>query len=203
MPGTEQLAAKVSVAIEAVERLLRLCEMHEAESWTSRYSLVLTALREGRYQAAIAEESKLVKPPEGLQYDDYPCWVVSEQLAKAVEQAVSRVRTDIWFGDQRAAIMLTDEPSSVEALGTRQERSERSLQEFYLLSSRVDPIDEHPVYAIVRERVNAQVEEELRDYPKGLGYCHTYWKTKKRIMKEQYQLDWKSPAELNSNTIFD
>jgi hypothetical protein len=202
MAGTEQLAAKVSVAVEAVERLLRLCEMHEAESWTSRYSWVLTALREGRYQAAIAEESKLVKRPEGLQYDDYPCWVVSEQLAKVVEQAVSRVRTDIWFGDQREAMTLADPPSSVEVLGTRRERRERREQEFWQ-SFRVDPIDEHPAYAIVREKVDAQVEEQLRDHPKGLGYCHTYWRTKRRILKEQYQVDWKSPAELNPNIIFD
>jgi hypothetical protein len=36
-----------------------------------------------------------------------------------------------------------------------------------------------------------------------MGYCHKYWYYKKKYLKEIYGIDWKSPAELNPNTIFD
>lgn len=33
--------------------------------------------------------------------------------------------------------------------------------------------------------------------------CHTYWSIKKRLMKEKYNVDWKTPAELNPGIQFD
>jgi hypothetical protein len=202
MSGTEKLAAKVEVAIRAVERLLRICEGHEPETWIARYPIILAALREGRYQAAIAEESKLVKRPPGVHRYDYPRWVISEQLAKQVEQVVSRIRTDIWFGDQRAALVLPAAPDSVEIDETRRERAERIDQEF-IDSFQVDPIDNDPAYALILEEVEELAKDELRDLLGGLGFCHAFWDVKKRILKERYFIDWSTPAELNPNIIFD
>ena len=36
-----------------------------------------------------------------------------------------------------------------------------------------------------------------------LGYCHEFWKTKQWILKEEYNIDWKTPAELNPGVKFD
>ena len=36
-----------------------------------------------------------------------------------------------------------------------------------------------------------------------LGYCHKYWAVKKRILKEEYGIDWLSPAEKESGVSFD
>ena len=202
MSGTEKLAAKVEVAIQAVERLLRICQGHEPETWTARYSFILTALREGRYQAAIAEESKLVKRPPGVHRYDYPRWVVSERLAKQVEEIVSRIRTDIWFGDQRAALVLPAAPDSVHGDVTRWERSERIDQEF-IDSIQRDPIDNDPAYAFILEEVEELVQDELRDYPRRLGFCKIFWDVKQRILKERYFIDWSTPVQLNRHIIFD
>lgn len=30
-----------------------------------------------------------------------------------------------------------------------------------------------------------------------LGFCHIVWETKKRILKEKYGMEWKTPAEEN------
>lgn len=35
------------------------------------------------------------------------------------------------------------------------------------------------------------------------GYCHRYWGTKKKILKEKYGIEWKSPADMNPGIIFD
>ena len=36
-----------------------------------------------------------------------------------------------------------------------------------------------------------------------MGYCHKYWHYKKKYLKELFNIDWKSPAELNPDTKFD
>ena len=50
--------------------------------------------------------------------------------------------------------------------------------------------------------VDLQVEKLIG---KGgyLGYCHLFWNTKKRILREQYGIDWKTPAEEHPGIIFD
>lgn len=36
-----------------------------------------------------------------------------------------------------------------------------------------------------------------------MGYCQNYWKTKKEILKERYNIEWLSPIEENPNEIYD
>ena len=47
------------------------------------------------------------------------------------------------------------------------------------------------------------LNEEFKDYPQGRGFCHIYWTRKKQLLKEIYNIDWKTPAELNPGTKFD
>ena len=37
----------------------------------------------------------------------------------------------------------------------------------------------------------------------GKGYCYIFWGCKKKILKEKYGLDWRSPAEMNPYCKFD
>ncbi len=54
----------------------------------------------------------------------------------------------------------------------------------------------------VMEEVEAKLEEALKDEPHGMGFCHIYWYHKKKYLKER-GYDWKSPAELNPDVIYD
>ena len=57
-------------------------------------------------------------------------------------------------------------------------------------------------YYSIEKELEELIEKEIG---KGgyLGFCHLYWKTKKRILKEKYNIDWKSPAELNPHILYD
>ena len=57
--------------------------------------------------------------------------------------------------------------------------------------------------SMVENEVNRKVEEILKDEPRWLGFCHLYWSTKKRILKEEYGIDWLTPAECNPGVIYD
>lgn len=35
------------------------------------------------------------------------------------------------------------------------------------------------------------------------GYCHNYWKAKKDILKEQYNIEWISPEQEGLDAIYD
>ena len=66
-----------------------------------------------------------------------------------------------------------------------------------------DPIEEDPRFKEILALVDATVEREFKDEPRVAGFCHIFWATKKCILKEKYDLDWKTPAEMNPDAIFD
>ncbi|MBQ4585894.1 MAG: hypothetical protein IJA82_06770 [Clostridia bacterium] len=65
-----------------------------------------------------------------------------------------------------------------------------------------DPVELTKEYLAIKDELEALVLKKVGKR-RGLGYCHLYWATKKRILKEKYGIDWKSPAELNPGVLFD
>ena len=66
-----------------------------------------------------------------------------------------------------------------------------------------DPVENTPEYQSIKAELEAELEEKLKNCPRGLGFCHVYWRAKKRLLKEKYNIDWRSPAELCPYIIFD
>ena len=54
----------------------------------------------------------------------------------------------------------------------------------------------------LEEKVDKQVKEML-GYDGYIGYCHDFWSAKKQILREEYGIDWKTPAERYPTIIFD
>lgn len=57
--------------------------------------------------------------------------------------------------------------------------------------------------AVVEKEVDKKIEEILKDEPRMLGFCHLYWATKKKILREHYGIIWYTPAECNPDIYFD
>ena len=55
----------------------------------------------------------------------------------------------------------------------------------------------------IEQEVDAKVEEILKDETRKLGFCHLFWETKKRLLKEKYEIDWLNPAECHPDIRFD
>jgi hypothetical protein len=36
-----------------------------------------------------------------------------------------------------------------------------------------------------------------------MGSCHAFWSELRDILKEEYDIEWRSPSELNPNTMYD
>ena len=52
------------------------------------------------------------------------------------------------------------------------------------------------------KEVDEKLEEQFKDYPRGMGFCHIYWNYKKQYLADM-GYTWLSPADLNPNTMFD
>lgn len=65
-----------------------------------------------------------------------------------------------------------------------------------------DPIEDDEAYQRVELDVERKINAELGD-ARYMGYCHKYWHVKKRILKEDYGIEWKTPAEMNPLVCFD
>jgi hypothetical protein len=37
----------------------------------------------------------------------------------------------------------------------------------------------------------------------GMGSCHAFWSELREILKDEYDIEWRSPSELNPNTMYD
>lgn len=68
-----------------------------------------------------------------------------------------------------------------------------------------DPQEDDPIKGPLIEAAKAEAAEMLADEPGsiGIGSCHVHWGTKKIILKEKYNINWQTPAEMNPGWMFD
>jgi hypothetical protein len=68
-----------------------------------------------------------------------------------------------------------------------------------------DPIEDDPKFKAVIESVMSEVMAELKDHPNNgkLGFCHTIWAIKRRILKEKHGIKWRTPKEMNPMNFYD
>lgn len=57
--------------------------------------------------------------------------------------------------------------------------------------------------ALVEKEVDKKVKKMLKDEPRRLGFCHLYWATKQKILREHYGIIWHTPAECNPDVCYD
>jgi hypothetical protein len=70
-------------------------------------------------------------------------------------------------------------------------------------SSLHDPIEDHPDLTPIFAQTEQRVEKELEGEERGRGFCHLYWHTKKRILREEFGVEWFPPSQMNPHVIFD
>lgn len=64
-----------------------------------------------------------------------------------------------------------------------------------------DPIEDTPEYKRIEAEVNEQAEKNI-DSNICYGRCDFFWSEKKRLLRDKYGIEWKSPAEMNPGWDF-
>lgn len=68
-----------------------------------------------------------------------------------------------------------------------------------------DCIEDKEEYRKIFQKVELETEKVLKDkgVKKGLGYIHIFESYKKKLLKEQYGIEWKTTQEMNPNVKID
>ena len=70
-----------------------------------------------------------------------------------------------------------------------------------------DPIEDDPAFRADLDAAAEAARLELIDHPMNgqNGFCHVFWASKKRILKERFGIDWRTPVEMDPYrlTMFD
>ena len=82
---------------------------------------------------------------------------------------------------------------------TFSEEIEEYLREGF---ERRDPVEYSDRYLEIEPELERLIREETGEGG-YFGYCHTYWRCKKQILKERYGIDWKSPSDRYPGVMFD
>ena len=65
-----------------------------------------------------------------------------------------------------------------------------------------DPVEQTDEYKAIASELEEKIVAQIGENS-GMGYCYSYWKLKKEILKEDYGIEWKSPRTLNPGVKFD
>jgi len=68
---------------------------------------------------------------------------------------------------------------------------------------KTDQIENSMEYLIIKDELEKKLYYATSKYPQGMGFCFNYWYEKSRILKNDYNINWCSPAELNPRVMFD
>ena len=66
-----------------------------------------------------------------------------------------------------------------------------------------DPVEWTSEYESVIDEVLKKVSARLKGHPRGMGFCHAFWYAKAAVLREDYGIEWRSPAVMNPGTMFD
>ncbi len=66
-----------------------------------------------------------------------------------------------------------------------------------------DPLEDMPEFSNAFKEADEIAQKKIYGYERQLGLIHICWAEKKRVLRERYQIDWKSPAELNKHISYD
>ena len=65
-----------------------------------------------------------------------------------------------------------------------------------------DPVEDTVEYQNIRDELESELFKLMQNVDVKMGRNYKYWSLKKRILKQKYNIDWKSPPEMNPGIIF-
>ena len=67
---------------------------------------------------------------------------------------------------------------------------------------KVDPVQATEMWEEIIYEVEKEVDGQLKDEPRGMGFCHSYWSAKRAALARR-GIQWRSPSMMNPKVMFD
>lgn len=68
---------------------------------------------------------------------------------------------------------------------------------------RKDPVEYTWEWEDIYYDVEDKIDERFMNAPRQMGLCFRIWSAKRELLKEEYGIEWKSPAQMNPRVRFD
>lgn len=68
---------------------------------------------------------------------------------------------------------------------------------------RRDPVEYTPRWEEICYDVEDYLDRRFENAPRQHGFCHIYWEAKRQYLKDNYGIEWRSPAQMNPHVKFD
>lgn len=72
----------------------------------------------------------------------------------------------------------------------------------YDVNLKFDPVERSEEWERYIYKVEEECDRLLKNERKGMGYCYSYWSTKKAVLAK-YGIEWNSPSVMNPRVMFD
>lgn len=66
-----------------------------------------------------------------------------------------------------------------------------------------DPVEWSARWEEVIDEADRMTYARLEDQPRGMGFCHAFWYERRRVLEEEFGIEWRSPATMNPRVMFD
>lgn len=122
---------------------------------------------------------------------------MSSGYAEAVLKAASAAK------NLQAVILMLD-----DFISDARDRFQKNFDEKTprtCLGINCDPVENDPEVRLLVDLARMEAEGASRNHPLNgrVGFCHVVWATQKKILKEKYNVEWKTPQEMNPDILFD
>jgi len=112
-------------------------------------------------------------------------------LNESEEQSDSLTADDV-----RAHISRLEDWISPERIGNRE------FMRKYGRHLASDPVERSPLWEELYVEVEEECDRQLGDVPRGMGFCFSYWSTKRAVLAKK-GVEWKDPHIMNPGVMFD
>ncbi|MDE5881219.1 MAG: hypothetical protein K2H60_05770 [Muribaculaceae bacterium] len=99
-------------------------------------------------------------------------------------------------------LLKTDLKSAIVKLMTSEELLKIILSP-EISGRKKDPIEYTTKWEDIYYDVEDELDRRFANAPKGRGFCFHYWNAKKELLKDKYDIDWRSPSQMNPRIKFD
>ena len=66
-----------------------------------------------------------------------------------------------------------------------------------------DPVEDTDAYIAIKDEMEHELYDLMKDEPRGMGFCFHYWAAKQNLLQQKYGIEWHSPKQMNPRVMFD
>lgn len=124
-------------------------------------------------------------------------------MTEYVEEAEKLMRLRILLEDMRESYLFNNEIKETVARLLDSSQLMEIIDRPDLGHLRKDPIEYTRFWEEIIYDVEEKLDRRFANHPRGMGFCFKYWNAKRELLKDEYDIEWRSPSQMNPRVMFD